>query len=238
MLAAASRRGSRSRRCAGGSGSAGTPATGGCGAGGRKASPGSSSGRGRRGPTRRPWRRSCSRPASTLRRQHPTWGPVKVKAALERRQPRSARGRRRARSARASTREGLTARRRTPAADAARRAAVRRRRGRTTSGRSTSRAGSAPATAPACDTLTLSRREQPVSAALPGGDASRRRACLADPRRRLPRAWPAAEAALRQRTALRDDGRGRALAALGQRDQGRRHPRAHHPGQAAGERPA
>ena len=82
------------------------------------------------------------------------------------------------------------------------------------------------------------RRLQPLSAALPGGGAPRHRACLADPRRRLPRVRPAAAAALRQRPALRDDRRGRALAALGQGDQGRRHPRAHHPRQAAGERPA
>ena len=52
---------SRSQRCVGGSGSAGTRATSGCGGGRRRASPGSPTGRGRRGTTRRPWRRSCSR---------------------------------------------------------------------------------------------------------------------------------------------------------------------------------
>ena len=124
-----------------------------------------------------------------------------------------------------------------PAAHAARRAAVRRRRGQRRLGDRLQ--GLVPhRRRHPHRPLDAQRREQPVSAALPGGDASRRRACLADPRRRLPRAWPAAEAALRQRTALRDDGRGRALPPLGQRDQGRRHPRAHHPGQAAGERPA
>ena len=211
---------SRSRRCAGSSGSAATPATGGCGAGGRKAAPGSSSGRGRRAANPRAVApellEACldaAAPASDLGTgegqggagaAHPGWLWPAASTIGE-----------------LFAREGLTARRkrrrRTPpggplfAADAPNdvwthglQGLVPHRRRR------------------ALRHADARRRLQPLPAALPGGGAPRRRACLADPRRRLPRVWAAARLRSRQRPALRDDGRRRAVPALGHGDQGRR----------------
>ena len=180
-----------------------------------------------------------------LRRQHPTWGPEKVKAALERRSPAQP-------WPAASTigalfdREGLTVthrlRRRAPpggplfAADAANDVWAIDFKGwfRTGDGIRV-------------DPLTLSDACSRYLLRCQVADPSRHRARLADPRRRLPRIRPAAAPALRRRTegsppakrpAFRDDRRRRALPARGQGDQGRGHARAHQPRQAAGERPA
>ena len=129
-----------------------------------------------------------------------------------------------------------------PAACAARGAALRRRRGQRRLGHRLQglvphrrRHPRRPADA--------RRRLQPLPPALPSGGALRHHACLADPRRRLPRIRPAAAPALRRRTegASRPPSRRprrRALPARGQGDQGRGHARAHRPRQAAGERPA
>ena len=170
-----------------------------------------------------------------LRRQHPTWGPAKVKAALERRSPDRP-------WPAASTigalfdREGLTVKRRI------------RRRGPP--------GGPLFAAAAANDVWTIDfkgwfrtgdgTRVDPLT--LVDGcsryllrcqaGTPRHRARLAAPRRRLPRIRPAAQAALRQRPAVRDDRRRRALPARGQGDQGRGHARAHPPRQAEEERPA
>ena len=78
---------------------------------------------------------------------------------------------------------------------------------------------------------------QPLPSALPGGGARRYRPCLADPGRRLARAWPARGAALGQRAAVRLDRRRRPVAVFGSGDQGRRAARAHRAGKAAAERP-
>ena len=78
---------SRWRRCAGGSGSAGTRATSGCDGGRRRAPPGWPTGRGRRGSHPQAVAEELLEACLALRRQHPTWGPEKVKAALERRSP-------------------------------------------------------------------------------------------------------------------------------------------------------
>ena len=167
-------------------------ATSGWRAGVPKAWPGSSTGRGRRSTIRRRWRRSSLEACLDVRRAHPTWGPVKVRACA------------RARSAPAGApwpaastigalfdREGLTVKRKLPAAGAARRAALRRRGGQRRLDHRLQglvphrrRHPGRPADA--------RRRLQPLPPALPGGGAARHRARLADPRRRLPRVRPAA----------------------------------------------
>ena len=81
------------------------------------------------------------------------------------------------------------------------------------------------------------RRLQPLSAALPGGGAPRHRRTSGRSSTPPSASTACRSAALRQRPALRDRGRGRALAARGAGDQGRGHARADHPRQAAGERP-
>ena len=181
---------SRWRRSAAGSGSAGATATSGSAAGAPRASPGSPTGRGRRSIIRRRWRRSALEACLEVRRAHPTWGPVKVRAWLERQQP----GKPWPAASTIGTlfdREGLTVQAPAAAARAARRAALRGRRrqrrlehrlqGLVQDRRRHPRRSA--------DAL---RRLQPLPAALPGGRAARHRARLADPRRRLPRIRAAA----------------------------------------------
>ena len=130
-----------------------------------------------------------------VRRAHPTWGPVKVRAWLERKRPSGAPWPAASTIGGLFDREGLTVkrklRRRGPpggplfAADGGQRRLDHRLQGLVPHRRRHPRR---PADA--------QRRLQPLPPALPGGGAPRHRACLADPRRRLPRVRPAAARSL------------------------------------------
>ena len=159
-----------------------------------------------------------------VRRAHPSWGPLKVRAYLERQHPSED-------WPVASTigalfdREGLTVKRK-----------LRRR--------------SPPSSAPFAHcgaandvwcidfkgwfsdwrrqplrTADAQRRLQPLSVALPGAGTHRHRSCLAGARCSVPRVRAAASSALRQRLAICLARRGRAVEAVGEGDQGRRHRR-------------
>src|SRR5215510_4066195 len=147
-----------------------------------------------------------------VRRAHPTWGPVKVRAWLQRRAPKT-------RWPAASTigalfdREGLTVKRR-----------VRRR--------------SPPSNVPfaqcgaANDVWCIDFKGW----FLTGDGTHRQRSCLAGARCGLPRVRPSASAALRQWLALCLDRSRRTVEAVGQGHQGRGRAGAHCTGQTATER--
>ena len=228
---------SRWRRCAGGSGSAGSTATSGSTRWRAEGVAGLADRS--RAPLHHPQAVAAELAEACLdvRRAHPTWGPVKVRAWLERKRPSGAPWPAASTIGALFDREGLTVkrrlRRRGPpggplfAADAANDVWTIDFKGWFRTGDGTR-----------VDPLTLS-------------DACSRYLlrCQAVARPDTEHVWPILDAAFREYglplrlrsdngPALRDHRRGRAVAACGAGDQGRGHARAHPPRQAAGERPA